>query len=125
MYVEEILQISKYLKLQLTRAPFLALSFSSSNANTCLSISMPGNSSLDVSLKLSTGNGEETDHQHQGGERVESQLNWATGWATNQVASMGGPLAEALRSSTSNSSPTNILHQLPRSSTSEASFVST
>ncbi|KAJ0041454.1 hypothetical protein Pint_28224 [Pistacia integerrima] len=39
--------------------------------------------------------------------------------------SMGGPLAEALRSSTSNSSPTSVLHQLPRSSTFEASFVST
>ncbi|KAJ0028133.1 hypothetical protein Pint_35898 [Pistacia integerrima] len=100
----------------------------SSNASTCLSISMPGNSSSDVSLKLSTGNGNETDHQHQRGGRVESQLNWATGWTTNQVASMGGPLAEALRSVTSNSSPTSVLHQLhqlPRSSTSEASFVST
>ncbi|MBA0838157.1 hypothetical protein Goarm_010246 [Gossypium armourianum] len=58
---------------------------------TCLSISMPGNSSSDVSLKLSTGNGD--------------QLNWATGWASNQVASMGGPLAEALRSSMSNPQP--------------------
>ncbi|XP_012441744.2 growth-regulating factor 3 isoform X1 [Gossypium raimondii] len=58
---------------------------------TCLSISMPGNSSSDVSLKLSTGNGD--------------QLNWAAGWASNQVASMGGPLAEALRSSMSNSQP--------------------
>ncbi|KAG8501058.1 hypothetical protein CXB51_003152 [Gossypium anomalum] len=58
---------------------------------TCLSISMPGNSSSDVSLKLSTGNGD--------------QLNWAAGWASYQVASMGGPLAEALRSSISNSQP--------------------
>ncbi|KAK8303036.1 hypothetical protein V6Z11_D04G125100 [Gossypium hirsutum] len=58
---------------------------------TCLSISMPGNSSSDVSLKLSTGKGD--------------QLNWAAGWASNQVASMGGPLAEALRSSMSNSQP--------------------
>ncbi|KAJ0048835.1 hypothetical protein Pint_16477 [Pistacia integerrima] len=67
-------------------APFLALSFSSSNTSTCLSISMPGNSSSDVSLKLSTDNGEETDLQHQCGGRVESQLNWAT----NHVASIGG-----------------------------------
>ncbi|KAB2087145.1 hypothetical protein ES319_A04G082400v1 [Gossypium barbadense] len=58
---------------------------------TCLSISMPGNSSSDVSLKLSTGNGD--------------QLNWAAGWASYQAASMGGPLAEALRSSISNSQP--------------------
>ncbi|KAH9674785.1 Growth-regulating factor 3 [Citrus sinensis] len=96
------------------------------NSATCLSISMPGNlSSSDVSLKLSTGNIDEPGSQ--GGEREEPQLNWAAGWATHTVASMGGPLAEALRSSTSNSnsSPTSVLHQLPRSSASEASYVST
>ncbi|XP_044492265.1 growth-regulating factor 3 isoform X2 [Mangifera indica] len=94
-----------------------------SNASTRLSISMPGNSSSDVSLKLSTGDGEATGHQ--GSEREESHLNWATGWATNQMASMGGPLAEALQSSASNSSPTSVLHKLPQSSTSESSFVTT
>ncbi|KAK6244568.1 hypothetical protein QUC31_010977 [Theobroma cacao] len=85
---------------------------------TCLSISMPGNSSSDVSLKLSTGNVDQL------GPR-DSERNWAAGWATNQVASMGGPLAEALRSSTSNSSPTSVLHQLPRGSASETSYVNT
>lgn len=74
-------------------------------SNINLSISMPGNSSSDVSLKLSTGN-------NNSNERDQPQLNWATGWATNQVAAMGGPLAEALRSSASNSnsSPTSVLH---------------
>ncbi|XP_016493830.1 growth-regulating factor 3 isoform X1 [Nicotiana tabacum] len=79
---------------------------------TSLSISMPGNPSSDFSLKLSTGD------RQKSGARV-------TTWGTNQVTSMGGPLAEALRSSTSNSSPTSVLHQLPRGSTSEASYVST
>ncbi|KAK3226766.1 hypothetical protein Dsin_006628 [Dipteronia sinensis] len=98
----------------------------SSNATTCLSISMPGNSS-DVSLKLSTGIGGE-EPGHGGSRRREEslqQLNWATGWTSNQVASMGGPLAEALRSSASHSSPTSVLHQLPRSSASGTSYVST
>ncbi|TKY62022.1 Growth-regulating factor 4 [Spatholobus suberectus] len=100
------------------------------NSATCLSISMPGNTSSDVSLKLSTGYGEEpgprnenVDHE---AEAEQLQLNWAGGWASaNQVASMGGPLAEALRSSTSNSSPTSVLHHLPRGSGSETSFIST
>ncbi|MBA0767831.1 hypothetical protein Gotri_016686 [Gossypium trilobum] len=93
------------------------------NSSTCLSISMPGNSSSDVSLKLSTGNGDSRREHHQ-----QPPLNWAMGgWAaSNQVASMGGPLAEALRSSsTSNSSPTSVLHQLPKGSTSEISYIST
>ncbi|KAL1082854.1 hypothetical protein V6Z11_D09G161300 [Gossypium hirsutum] len=92
------------------------------NSSTCLSISMPGNSS-DVSLKLSTGNGDSRREHHQ-----QPPLNWAMGgWAaSNQVASMGGPLAEALlSSSTSNSSPTSVLHQLPKGSTSEISYIST
>ncbi|ESQ47541.1 hypothetical protein EUTSA_v10022062mg [Eutrema salsugineum] len=55
---------------------------------TCLSISMPGNSSSDVSLKLWWSGGSHHNHHH-----------------------MGGPLAEALRSSSS-SSPTSVLHQL-------------
>ncbi|PPS12923.1 hypothetical protein GOBAR_AA07711 [Gossypium barbadense] len=93
------------------------------NSATCLTISMPGNSSSDVSLKLSTGNGDSRREHHQ-----QPPLNWAMGgWAaSNQVASMGGPLAEALRSSsTSNSSPTSVLHQLPKGSTSEISYIST
>ncbi|OMO82099.1 Growth-regulating factor 8 [Corchorus capsularis] len=93
------------------------------NSSTCLSISMPGNgnSSSDVSLKLSTGNGDPRDNARD----HQPQLNWANGWSSNPVASMGGPLAEALRSSTSNSSPTSVLHQLPRGSASETSYVST
>ncbi|XVF55668.1 hypothetical protein PTKIN_Ptkin06aG0055500 [Pterospermum kingtungense] len=90
---------------------------------TCPSISMPGNSSSDVSLKLSTGNGDQMGSKDS--ERDQPQLNWATGWASNQVAAMGGPLGEALRSSTSNSSPTSVLHRLPRGSASETSYVST
>ncbi|KAJ4833350.1 hypothetical protein Tsubulata_042499 [Turnera subulata] len=95
------------------------------NSTTCLSISMPGNHhpSSDVSLKLSTGDGE--DPGPRANAREQSLLNWGAGWGTNQVASMGGPLAEALRSSTSNSSPTSVLHQLPRRSASEASYVTT
>lgn len=91
---------------------------------TCLSISMPGNPSSDVSLKLSTGNAEESVGPR-GNDREHPQVNWTGAWGTTQVASMGGPLAEALRSSTSNSSPTSVLHQLPRGSASEISYVST
>ncbi|XP_021810099.1 growth-regulating factor 3 [Prunus avium] len=98
----------------------------SMNSATSLSISIRGNSSSDVSLKLSTGNGVETGLQDGHAEREQPQLNWPAGWGTNQMASMGGPLAEALRSSSnSNSSPTSVLHQLPRSSASETSFIST
>ena len=89
------------------------------NSATCLSISMPGNSSSDVSLKLSTGDGDQLGPRDS--ERDQPQLNWAAGWASNH--SMGGPPAEALRSS--NSSPTSVLHQLPRGSASETSYVST
>jgi hypothetical protein len=95
-----------------------------SNASPCLSISMLENSPSDVSLKLSTGNGDEPGSRDSNAEPGQQQLNWAGGWATNQVASMGGPLAEALRSSTSNSSPTSVLHQLPRGHATEASLVS-
>jgi hypothetical protein len=95
------------------------------NSATCLSISMLENSSSDVSLKLSTGIGNEPGSRDSNAEAGQPQLNWAAGWATNQVASMGGPLAEALRSSTSNSSPTSVLHQLPRGTATEASLVST
>ncbi|KAK7284895.1 hypothetical protein RJT34_19649 [Clitoria ternatea] len=103
------------------------------NSATCLSISMPGNSSSsDVSLKLSTGYGEDPGPRNDNvGLQAEAeglQLNWAGGWASgNQVASMGGPLAEALRSSTSTStsSPTSVLHHLSRGSGSQTTFIST
>ncbi|KAK8685582.1 hypothetical protein V6N13_041582 [Hibiscus sabdariffa] len=99
------------------------------NSSTRLSISIKGNSSSDVSLKLSTGNGDRLGASGSGRDHHQQPpLNWAMeGWAaSNWVASMGGPLAEALRSSsTSNSSPTSVLHQLPRGSTSEISYIST
>ncbi|XP_055809203.1 growth-regulating factor 3-like [Solanum dulcamara] len=91
------------------------------NAATSLSISIPGggsNPSSDFSLKLSTGNDYDSGAQVSNVERS----TWGT---SHQVASMGGPLAEALRSSTTNSSPTSVLHQLARGSTSEASYIST
>ncbi|KAK4377747.1 hypothetical protein RND71_004043 [Anisodus tanguticus] len=77
------------------------------NAATSLSISMPGggNPSSDFSLKLSTGNDYDLGPQVSNVERS----TWGT---SHQVASMGGPLAEALRSSTTNSSPTSVLHRL-------------
>lgn len=100
------------------------------NSSTCLSISMPGNtSSSDVSLKLSTGYGGSEDpgtrSENMGMEAEQVQLNWAGGWASSGNHSMGGPLAEALRASTSTSSPTSVLHQLPRGSGSDTSFIST
>ncbi|CAL0309934.1 unnamed protein product [Lupinus luteus] len=91
------------------------------NSATCLTISTPENTSSDVSLKLSTGYGEEPCPRNGNvdPEAEQQQLNWAGRWtSTNQVASMGGPLAEALRSSIStSSSPTSVLHQLSRSET--------
>ncbi|GAV67066.1 WRC domain-containing protein/QLQ domain-containing protein [Cephalotus follicularis] len=95
---------------------------SSMNSVTCLSMS-----SSDVSLKLSTGNVDEAGHRDNSAQREQQPLvNWSGGWATTQVASMGGPLAEALRSSTTNSSPKSVLNQLPpRGSASETSYVST
>lgn len=85
---------------------------------TSLSISVPGNPLADSSLKLSTGaNGAEASV-----EREQPQSQWGSTtspWGTNQ---MGGPLAEALRSSsTSKSSPTSVFHQLRGA----ASFIST
>ncbi|CAN1134905.1 Growth-regulating factor 4 [Linum perenne] len=96
------------------------------NTTTCLSISTPAAS--DVSLKLSTGNdgGEEDARGGPRGESAQAHMNWAAGWAANQVASMGGPLAEALRSSSSsNPFPASVLHQVPRGgSAAETSYVS-
>lgn len=96
---------------------------------TALSISTPGiNPPSDFSLKLSTGNGDGVGQRDGNNvDRDRLQLNWAGGWGTNLAAApMGGPLAEALRSSsTSNSSPTSVLHRLQRGSPSETSYVST
>ncbi|KAG8376679.1 hypothetical protein BUALT_Bualt09G0089000 [Buddleja alternifolia] len=97
----------------------------SDNTATNLSISMPGNPSSDFSLKLGTGNVDESTRDQVAGDgRDRPQLNWGATWGTNMVAPMGGPLAEALRSSTSTSSPTSVLYRLSRGSASEASYVS-
>ncbi|KAF8395356.1 hypothetical protein HHK36_019302 [Tetracentron sinense] len=91
-----------------------------------LSISIPvNNTSSDFSLKLSTGNGDEPGTRDGNAEGEQPQMNWVTRWGDHPVGSMGGPLAEALRSSTSNSSPTSVLHELRRGSMSETSSIST
>uniref|UniRef100_F6HKI6 Growth-regulating factor n=1 Tax=Vitis vinifera TaxID=29760 RepID=F6HKI6_VITVI len=95
---------------------------SQATSSTYLSMSILGHHSSDVSLKLSTGNGDEQSPQDVNAERERPQLNWAAGWGTHQSAQMGGPLAEALRSATSNSSPTSVLHQLPRGTASDTSY---
>ncbi|KAL1224345.1 Growth-regulating factor 3 [Cardamine amara subsp. amara] len=77
---------------------------------TCLSISMSGNSSSDVSLKLSTGNEEEARSNNNGRDH-QNMSWWSGGGSHHHHHHMGGPLAEALRSSSS-SSPTSVLHQL-------------
>ncbi|XP_077241231.1 growth-regulating factor 4-like isoform X2 [Tasmannia lanceolata] len=90
-------------------------------STTHLSISIPGNSSSDFSLKLSTG---DTDEPTEGRGNVgDRQPNWG-GWGSQHEASMGGPLAEALRSPISTSSPTSVLHK-PYGPISEASSIST
>ncbi|XP_051114154.1 growth-regulating factor 4-like isoform X2 [Andrographis paniculata] len=74
---------------------------------TSLSISTPGNVSSDFSLKLGYSNGDEG-----GSGRDKGPVGWGLGWETNlgPLPSMGGPLAEVLRSSTtSGSSPTSVL----------------
>ncbi|XP_057777812.1 growth-regulating factor 3-like isoform X2 [Salvia miltiorrhiza] len=83
------------------------------DAATNLSIS-----TSDFSLKLGSGSGD-------GGEGSRSQMNWGMAWeAAHRSAPMGGPLAEALRSSLStSSSPTSVLHRLQRTSASHTSFV--
>lgn len=98
---------------------------SSMCSSTRLSMSIPENSSSDVSLKLSTGNVDlDLSHHESNSDREHRQLSWAAGWPSNHMGSVGGPLAEALRSSNSNSSPTSVLHQLQRVSVPETSFVS-
>lgn len=95
-------------------------------STTHLSMSTNANSSSDF-LRLSTGNGDEPGPRRDGDAnegRERAQPSWATWWGANPVGSMGGgPLAEVLRSS-SNSSPTSVLHQLPRCSASDTSYVS-
>lgn len=88
---------------------------------TNLSILMPENPPSDFSLKLGTGDGDEPTTLAGSGLRDGPQLNWGGVWESNRVAPMGGPLAEALRSSGPISSPTSVLHRRPRSSASEAS----
>ncbi|XP_075510042.1 growth-regulating factor 3 [Primulina tabacum] len=92
---------------------------------TNLSISMPGNPSSDFSLKLGTSSDESGGHVASL-DRDRLQLSWGGTWEANPVAPMGGPLAEALRSATSNSFPTSVLHRLPpRGPAPKASYVST
>ncbi|XP_057967222.1 growth-regulating factor 3 [Malania oleifera] len=96
-------------------------------STTCLTISIPGNTASDTSLKLSTGNRDDQDKAIPvvGGAR-QLLSGWGGGWEANQVTSMGGPLAEALRSPVPNLSPTSVLHQLQRCTASEStSSVST
>lgn len=84
------------------------------SSSTChLSISMPGNASSDVSLKLSTGNEQEEEEEenmrnNNNNEREHQQsMNWWSNGGNHH--NMGGPLAEALRSASSTSS---VLHQM-------------
>ncbi|KAL8505051.1 hypothetical protein ACS0TY_016309 [Phlomoides rotata] len=94
-------------------------------SSTNLSISTPGNPVSDFSLKLGTGNGDEGSTHDGSSERVKPMSNWETMWGANLVHPMGGPLAEALRSSMSTSSPTSVLHRLPRGGpASDASYIS-
>ncbi|KAK6152322.1 hypothetical protein DH2020_014957 [Rehmannia glutinosa] len=89
---------------------------------TNLSISMPEieNPSSDFSLKLGTGIGYDEPSSQTVERDNKPQLNWGMTWGNIPVAPMGGPLAEALRSSASNSSsPTSVLHRLPRGPVSE------
>lgn len=94
---------------------------------THLSISIPGNLSSDFSLKLSTGNDAKKPRQASNNDGADGQVvcssnNWS-GWGHHGEASMGGPLAEALRSSASTHSPTSVLHK-PNGSASETSGIS-
>ncbi|PKA67202.1 Growth-regulating factor 4 [Apostasia shenzhenica] len=83
---------------------------SEQESNTNLSISIPGDSSSDYSLKLSTGIGRNKDWD---GRVMLHAGNWS-GWGSQGgEAAMGGPLAEALRSSTASTpSPTSVLCKL-------------
>ncbi|KAL1822521.1 hypothetical protein ACET3Z_009299 [Daucus carota] len=84
----------------------------SESLGTSLSISVPGNPSSDVSLKLNScgARGSPGPEGHVKREQLQSQWGSSSSpWGTNQ---MGGPLAEALRSSsTTMSMATRVLHQ--------------
>ncbi|GER29095.1 growth-regulating factor 4 [Striga asiatica] len=95
---------------------------SSAASATNLSISM--NAPSDFSLKLGTGDGDEHGARIVGGqgEVGRAQMNWGMAWEGNRVGPMGGPLAEVLRSPTTDSMPTSVLlHRLTRGS--EAGYV--
>lgn len=80
----------------------------SESLGASLSISVPGNPSSDVSLKLNTGGARGNPGPEGNVKKEQSQLQWGSStspWGTNQ---MGGPLAEALRSSSTTKS---MLHQ--------------
>ncbi|CAN6929754.1 unnamed protein product [Brassica oleracea] len=76
-----------------------------SSSNCHLSISMPGNTSSDVSLKLSTG--DEVEEANNNEREQQQNMNWWSSGGNHH--NMGGPLAEALRSASSTSS---VLHQM-------------
>ncbi|WOL03474.1 growth-regulating factor 3 [Canna indica] len=103
-----------------------SMNYNHPSSTTHLSISIPGNHPSDFSLKLSTGNFDKARLQNNSdnddGRMVQPGNNWS-GWAHHGEASMGGPLAEALRSSTSTHSPTSVLHKT-NGSVSETSSIS-
>ncbi|CAH8375244.1 unnamed protein product [Eruca vesicaria subsp. sativa] len=75
------------------------------SSNCHISISIPGNTSSDVSLKLSTSN--EVEEANNNERELQQSMNyWNSG---GNHHNMGGPLAEALRSASSTSS---VLHQM-------------
>ncbi|KAI3985109.1 hypothetical protein MKX01_027195 [Papaver californicum] len=100
-------------------------------SSTCLSISIENGEehhnhpkpSSDFSLKLATGVVGEEDESGKGKCRDERSqvMNW--GGMSNSMG--GGPLAEALRSSSNSSSPTSVLHPPPQVSGSESSSIIT
>ncbi|KAG0481036.1 hypothetical protein HPP92_011604 [Vanilla planifolia] len=94
------------------------------DSGTNLSISISANNS-DFSLKLSTGNGDSFGNGKTDQGRVLLPVgNWVT-WGSNGEASLGGPLAEVLRSSSASiASPKSVL-QKPKGSASETSSIST
>ncbi|KAJ0255265.1 Growth-regulating factor 4 [Hirschfeldia incana] len=76
-----------------------------SSSSCHLSISMPGNTSSSVSLKLSTC--DEVEEANNNEREQQESMNW---WSSEvKHHNMGGPLAEALRSASSSSS---VLHQM-------------
>ncbi|KAI3832717.1 hypothetical protein MKW98_002263 [Papaver atlanticum] len=97
-------------------------------SSTCLSISIENGEehhnhpkpSSDFSLKLATGVEDESGKENCRDERSQV-MNW--GGMSNSMG--GGPLAEALRSSSNSSSPTSVLHPPPQVSVSESSSIIT